>query len=107
MGSQLLTGGVGAELEALYAARAVDSLTLLRRAARGQCNNVRFQELVALVESLGFELRRVSGSHHIYVHPDLDELVNLQEVGGRAKPYQVRQLVRIAFRYSLTPRRQP
>jgi hypothetical protein len=29
------------------------------------------------------------------------ELVNLQEVGGKAKPYQVRQFLRIVERYDL------
>ncbi|TMC07970.1 MAG: type II toxin-antitoxin system HicA family toxin [Chloroflexi bacterium] len=75
--------------------------TLLRRASRGQCANVRFGDLVALVEALGFRLRRVAGSPHIYAHPHLDELVNLQEVNGQAKPYQVRQVTRIALRYAL------
>jgi len=30
------------------------------------------------------------GSHHIFVHPQVQELVNLQNVGGKAKPYQIR-----------------
>ena len=55
-----------------------------------------------LVEAFGFELRRVSGSHHIFVHPDVPELVNLQEVDGEAKPYQVRQFLRLVERYALT-----
>jgi predicted RNA binding protein YcfA (HicA-like mRNA interferase family) len=46
-------------------------------------------------------LARVSGSHHIYVHPEVPQLVNLQDVRGEAKPYQVRQLVRIVERFDL------
>lgn len=45
--------------------------------------NVRFGEMVKLVEGFGFRLSRVSGSHHICVHPDVKELVNLQDVEGR------------------------
>jgi len=30
-----------------------------------------------LVEAFGFELRRSSGSHHVFVHPDVRELLNL------------------------------
>jgi len=82
----------------------VDPATLLRRAAQGHAANVRFRDLAALVEALGFDLRRTAGSHHIYVHPDLDELINLQEVDGCAKPYQVRQVARIAMRYALSLR---
>jgi hypothetical protein len=51
---------------------------------------------------LGFELQRVSGSHHIFVHPDVPSPLNLQSVDGQAKPYQVRQLLRLVERYALT-----
>jgi predicted RNA binding protein YcfA (HicA-like mRNA interferase family) len=66
--------------------------------------NARFDDIRQLAEAFGFELSRISGSHHIFVHPDVAELVNLQEVGGRAKPYQVRQLLRLVERYNLTLR---
>jgi hypothetical protein len=35
--------------------------------------------------------RRVSGSHHVFGRDGIPEQVNLQEVRGEAKPYQVRQ----------------
>ncbi len=63
--------------------------------------NLRFAEALALAEAYGFVLARVHGSHHILTHARLAELVNLQEVGGRAKPYQVRQLLRLVERYNL------
>lgn len=63
--------------------------------------NVRFADLVACAEAFGFRLARVSGSHHIYVHPNVFELVNLQNVGGQAKPYQIKQLLAIVERYDL------
>ena len=43
----------------------------------------------------------IHGSHHIYVHADIPELVNLQNVNGQAKPYQVKQLLRLIERYNL------
>lgn len=43
----------------------------------------------------------VSGSHHIYAHPRVPDLVNLQDVRGQAKPYQVRQLMRLVELYDL------
>jgi predicted RNA binding protein YcfA (HicA-like mRNA interferase family) len=55
-----------------------------------------------LVEAFGFSLSRVSGSHHIFTHPDVPELVNLQEVNGKAKPYQVRQFLKFVEEYHLT-----
>jgi len=63
---------------------------------------LRFDEVVKLAEALGFELSRTSGSHHIFTHPAIPELVNLQEVGGMAKAYQVRQLLKLVERYNLT-----
>jgi hypothetical protein len=57
--------------------------------------NIRFSEIVALAEGFGFRLTRISGSHHIFIHPNVDVPVNLQEVNGCAKPYQVRQLMKL------------
>jgi predicted RNA binding protein YcfA (HicA-like mRNA interferase family) len=64
--------------------------------------NVRFNQMVMLVEAFGFRPSRVKGSHHIFVHPQVQELVNLQNVGGKAKPYQIRQFLRLVERYNLT-----
>jgi len=55
----------------------------------------------SLVESLGFRLARVNGSHHIFAHAALPELVNLQEVDGKCKPYQVKQVLKLIDRYNL------
>jgi predicted RNA binding protein YcfA (HicA-like mRNA interferase family) len=63
--------------------------------------NVSFGEMVGLVEAFGFRLSRVTGSHHIFVRTDVPELVNLQDVGGMAKPYQIRQFLKIVERYNL------
>ena len=65
---------------------------LLRRLIDGNVRNVPFGDLCRLAEAFGFSERRVRGSHHIYVHADLAELLNLQEHSGEAKPYQIRQL---------------
>lgn len=50
----------------------------------------------------GFHPSRVSGSHHIFAHEGVRELVNFQEVRGKAKPYQVKQLLDLAERYNLS-----
>ena len=63
--------------------------------------DIRFDEFVGVIEAFGFRLVRTSGSHHIFVHPDLPELVNLQNVAGQAKPYQIRQFLRLVERYNL------
>lgn len=64
--------------------------------------NVRFETLKLLATAFGFTLVRVQGSHHIFLHPLIDEIINLQDVGGMAKPYQVRQLLGLIERYNLS-----
>lgn len=64
--------------------------------------NIRFDDLVLLAEGFGFELSRVRGSHHVFQHPDIPELLNLQNDRGQAKPYQVRQFLDLVERYRLT-----
>jgi predicted RNA binding protein YcfA (HicA-like mRNA interferase family) len=74
---------------------------LLRKLASGSLKNVAFTDLRNLIEGFGFRLDRVTGSHHIFVHPNIPELVNLQEVKGEAKPYQIRQFLRLVERQNL------
>lgn len=80
---------------------------LLKRLALGALRNVSFRDMVHLVEGFGFRLIRVNGSHHIFSHPMVPELVNLQEVSGEAKPYQIRQFLRLIERYNITLEKQP
>jgi predicted RNA binding protein YcfA (HicA-like mRNA interferase family) len=50
-----------------------------------------------MVEAAGYVLRRQKGSHHVFTHatrPGLP-MVNLQSDGANAKPYQVRQVLRL------------
>ena len=78
----------------------MNKIKLLKRVLSGS-HNVRFADFVKLIEAFGFRLSRVSGSHHIFVHPRIAELLNLQDVGGQAKPYQIHQWIRLVERYNL------
>jgi hypothetical protein len=80
----------------------VDPRRLLARLARGDVANVSYSDMARLVEAFGFELRRTSGSHHVYSHRDVREFLNLQDVRGQAKPYQIRQFLRLIERYALS-----
>ena len=64
--------------------------------------NIRFVDMVQLVEGFGFFLSRTDGSHHIFTRPDVPELVNLQNVKGQVKPYQIRQFLKLVEKYDLT-----
>lgn len=62
---------------------------------------MRFSEAVALAEAFGFQLDRVNGSHHIFIHADIPELLNLQNVKGKAKPYQIKQMLQLIEAHNL------
>lgn len=57
--------------------------------------NLPFHDFLSLTRAFGSRLERTSGSHHILVHDHVPEPLNIQEVGGKAKPYQVRQFLRL------------
>ncbi len=50
-----------------------------------------FNELTALLRTLGWEMR-VRGSHHFFHKTGIREIINLQPDGSKAKAYQVRQV---------------
>ena len=62
--------------------------------------NIVFEELCHVLTSLGFS-QGTRGSHHIFSHPDVLELINLQRDGSKAKPYQVHQVRAIILKYKL------
>lgn len=75
---------------------------LYLRVMSGKCdNNISFEELRHLIESLGFKLDRVKGDHFIYIKDGVDELLNVQPIKNMAKPYQVEQLRRVIKKYGL------
>jgi hypothetical protein len=49
---------------------------------------------------LGFS-ERIKGDHHIFTRENVEEIINLQPNGAKAKPYQVRQVRGIILRYQL------
>jgi predicted RNA binding protein YcfA (HicA-like mRNA interferase family) len=63
--------------------------------------NIAFNDFVHLVESFGFRLSRIKGSHHIFAHPEVEELINLQNVKGQVKPYQIKQFLELTENYNL------
>jgi predicted RNA binding protein YcfA (HicA-like mRNA interferase family) len=69
--------------------------------ALAESKNIQFGEMTALAEAFGFHLSRIRGSHHIFSHPEVPELLNLQNVSGKVKPYQVSQFLKLVERYDL------
>ncbi len=63
--------------------------------------NIRFSEAMACAEAFGFQLDRVNGGHHILTHQGIPELLNLQDVKGKAKPYQIKQFLQLIETHNL------
>jgi len=62
--------------------------------------NVNFNELLSLLRSLGFS-ERIRGSHHVFTREDVQEIMNLQPKGAKAKAYQVKQVRQVLVKYRL------
>ena len=62
--------------------------------------NIRFSDLRGLLSQLGFK-ERVKGSHHIFWKDGVEEILNLQPAGSKAKPYQVKQVRNVILKYKL------
>lgn len=67
--------------------------------------NIRFNDLRALLLRLGFT-ERIKGSHHIFTHDSVEEILNLQPKNSLAKPYQVKQVRKAIVQYKLADRTQ-
>ena len=78
------------------------SESILLRVLRGISDaNIRFAELCSLLSRLGF-IERIKGSHHIFTHARVAEILNVQPRNSLAKPYQVKQVRRVLVQYKLT-----
>ena len=62
--------------------------------------NIKFSELQKLLEVLGFQCR-IKGDHFIYYKEGIEEIINIQPDGNRAKTYQVKQVRNIILRYKM------
>ncbi len=62
--------------------------------------NIAFRDLCAILKHFGFS-ERVRGDHFIYSRPDIEEILNLQPIGTKAKAYQVKQVRNIILKYKL------
>lgn len=78
----------------------MQSAKLLEKALNSP-QNLRFAEALKPAKAFGFQVARVRGSHYILNRPGVPELLNFQNDGGKAKAYQIRQMIEIAETYNL------
>ena len=53
--------------------------------------DIAFDDLCALLKQFGFQVR-VHGDHHIFTKAGIKEIINIQPVNAKVKPYQVKQV---------------
>ena len=73
---------------------------LLQRIISNQ-KNVKFSDFVTILRAFGFFQARVEGSHNIFKNTSVNELINIQNVNGEAKPYQIKQFFALVEKYNL------
>lgn len=62
--------------------------------------NIKFKDLQKILEVLGFQCR-IKGDHFIYWKEGIDEIINIQPDGNKAKPYQVKQIRNLILKYRM------
>lgn len=63
-----------------------------------QDKSVQFSELQKLLMLMGFSVR-IKGDHFIYTKDGVEEIINIQPDGSKAKPYQVKQVRNLILKY--------
>lgn len=77
--------------------------TLFRK-ANTSSTNFTFNEICKLAKLVGFILRNISGSHHIYKHPIYGTMMNFQPDKNdkkKAKKFQIKQLIEFINEHQL------
>lgn len=72
---------------------------LLQAARPG--HSLRYNEFKMLIEQFGFRLASVNRLHNIFVHEQVITPINIQNINGVIKPFQVRQLINLVYQYQL------
>ena len=54
-----------------------------------------------MLQHMGFD-ERIRGSHHIFTKPEVEQILNLQPKGAKAKAYQVKQVREVIVHYKMT-----
>jgi hypothetical protein len=62
--------------------------------------NIAFRDLRNLLKHLDFS-ERIKGDHYIFSKDGVEEILNLQPKGSKAKPYQVKQVRDLILKYEL------
>ncbi|MBI2807372.1 MAG: type II toxin-antitoxin system HicA family toxin [Planctomycetes bacterium] len=62
--------------------------------------NISFGDLRSFLKGLEF-VERINGDHYIFSKEGVEEILNLQPKGSKAKPYQVKQVRNLILKYQM------
>ncbi len=62
--------------------------------------NIDFTDMRRLLNKYGFD-ERIKSSHHIFTKDEVEEIINIQPIGSKAKAYQVKQVRNLILKYKL------
>lgn len=62
--------------------------------------NIDFTDLRRILNKYGFD-ERIKSSHHIFTKVGIEEIINIQPIGSKAKAYQVKQVRNLILKYKL------
>jgi hypothetical protein len=74
---------------------------LLKLLSGNADNNFSFDDLRNVLLHFNFIERTTGGSHKIFYKEGIEEIINIQSKGSKAKPYQVKQVRLIILKYKL------
>lgn len=80
----------------------LEKLRKLHGKLKASQDNVSFSDLCKLAEMVGFSFDRQRGAHKVFTHEKYPRIMNFQEVKGKAKPYQVKQLLNFISEHNLS-----
>lgn len=63
-------------------------------------SGILFSDLQNVLNHLGFNCR-IKGDHFIYTKNGVEEIINIQPIGNKAKAYQVKQVRNIIIKYQM------
>jgi hypothetical protein len=81
--------------------RVVKASRLYQRLVESR-SSIPFRDFQRILESFGFTLDRINGSHRQYKHPKSPRPLSIQPRGNMAKPYQIDQFLDIVQEFGLT-----
>lgn len=76
---------------------------LLKLLSGNADNNFSFDDLRNILFNFQFIERTTRGSHRVFYKEGIEEIINIQPNGNKAKPYQVKQVRLLVLKYKLIP----